>query len=539
MSSRPFKDNSYDRLLWDEIWKKAEEEALKNDWSKTRCVNELAGKIGVSSPAIWRYVISGEIKWKDGTRKNMYSYAGYDSIEAFANKRSNPDDKSDNPQQETTAAQNEPNYTRKGCRYDVPARPTYFIGRQEMLKDVHHMLTENSGRHNILLLNGIGGMGKTTLMQEYLNTDNYVAHFNNLIVISVNRNLENAFITGVDRALTINAKEIILHEDKINAVTNVLKASEGNNLFVIDNINEYDYKDLLRMIPVFNVTRWKFLITTRTAPDADDIEILPVDELNIDDAVLLFAYHFVPDNIDRRNEASLNRYITDNKLRKDIELLLEYFSRHTLLTELLAKTGKKKGISVFQLLEILQTQDLKDARLERTITIGRHSELASKELRQTTLYNYIFNLFDTDYLVKSTGDKAQDIENKEKVTLLKYFSVLPSEDIPLEDMKTLCAITPEMENVFEDRLDELKQIGWLQGKQQTGSGHFQNIAFSMHPLVQQVVYDKLRPTISCCKPLLETINGILPRIKSYPQKYQNYAKSVIDKLNYLKNYGAK
>ncbi|WP_315823906.1 hypothetical protein [Paraflavitalea speifideaquila] len=119
--------------------------------------------------------------------------------------------------------------------------------------------------------------------------------------------------------------------------------------------------------------------------------------------------------------------------------------------------------------------------------------------------------------------------------MLRFFSVLPSSDIPIGDLKVLWRVPEEGANVFEDRLDEIKQIGWIQGKQQIEPVElrWQNLAYKMHPLVKEVVYKKLKPDISTCRPLVLTVTEILSGALRNPQAYQGYAESIIDKLDLL------
>ena len=240
----------------------------------------------------------------------------------------------------------------------------------------------------------------------------------------------------------------------------------------------------------------------------------------------------MPDNIDRNDIKALDKIVYEQG--KDLKNLLQKTARHTLLLELLAKTGKKKSLTVSALVNILNRQDLKDEQIARDISIGAHAESTFREhLGKTTLHKYMLSIFDTDYLVNATGNKALDHENGKKSEMLQFFSVLPSEDIPILDLKKLWSVEPDAENDFEDRLDELKQIGWLQDKQEYANQRLQHLSYKMHPLVQEVVYEKLKPGIGSCKPLIKTLTEILPQLKSQPQKFQSYAKSAIDKLGLL------
>ncbi|MGB8195316.1 MAG: NB-ARC domain-containing protein, partial [Chitinophagaceae bacterium] len=436
----------------------------------------------------------------------------------------------DRPEQDEPASVDK---ARNKLRYNIPIKPTYFIGRKNKLVEIHKKLTGIKQRDNVLLLSGIGGMGKTTLMQEYLHQRKCNEHFDGIVTISVNKNLQSAFVSGMAAALGVDMKAFKTAEEQLQEMLQRMKQCSGKNLLVIDNINQEDFYDLVSMKTHFNSTGWKVLITTRTAPDG--FSVVQVGELDMEEAVLLFAHHYVQRQ-NNESEKLAQQYLSNKKIKEDIEKLLEHIVRHTLLTELLAKVGRKKSITVKDLLVLLENQDFRNPELQRVIEIGSHEDNTfRKELNIKTLHLYLLNLFETEYLVRKTNEEDKDQENEAKATMLRFFSILPPDDIPIGDLKKLWRVDKASQNPFEDRLDELMQIGWIQGKQELlkAVDSMENLAYKMHPLVQEVVYEKLKPDINTCRPLVKTITEILAQPLTYPQAYQNYAKSVIDKLNLL------
>lgn len=425
--------------------------------------------------------------------------------------------------------------------YNIPIKPVFFIGRENQLKDIHKRLTDTSQRQNILLLGGIGGMGKTTLMQEYLHQHQCKTHFNRITFIAIDKNLEDAFVSGVSLALDLEARRIVLKnlpDQQLKLIVNEMKACKGNNLCVIDNVTHSDIEDLRKMRSVFANTGWKFLVTTRTVPDG--FTPLDVDELDMEDASLLFAYHYAPSHVDTSDPEERNHrlreYIAAAGIKDGLHLLLTHIVRHTLLTELLAKAAKNKGLSVMQVLSGLKEQDYSHPDLQRIIFVGGHATSTFREqLSTATLHVYLLSLFDTEYLIKKTGHEAIDKEHEAIATMLRFFSLLPSTDIPVGDLKILWGVEKQEENSFEDRLNEIKQIGWISGKQEIlpVQNMVQNLAYKMHPLVQEVVYKKLTPDIDNCRPLVKTLTKKLSEPLQKPQSYQNYADSIIDKLKLL------
>ncbi|WP_315823905.1 hypothetical protein [Paraflavitalea speifideaquila] len=95
---------------------------------------------------------------------------------------------------------------------------------------------------------------------------------------------------------------------------------------MIDNVNERDFEDLRNMRTAFIQTGWKFLITTRTAPD--EFVAMDVDELDMEDAVLLFVYHNTTTQIDHIDPARINeqlRNVIDQEgIKANVEKLLTH-----------------------------------------------------------------------------------------------------------------------------------------------------------------------------------------------------------------------
>jgi hypothetical protein len=423
----------------------------------------------------------------------------------------------------------------KSIRYNLPVKPGFFIGRKEKLKELHKSLTDPSVRKNILLASGIGGMGKTTLIQEYLHQDNCQAYFNSIAAITVDKNLQSAFIAGMAAALGLSGPSFpLLQHEQLRVVLQEMRKQEGDKLLVIDNINEYDFDDLVNMRGHLENSGWKILIGTRTVPDGFDY--IKVNELDMKEASLLFAHFYAPDQVDTNNNKALWDYIKTADIQQEIEQVLDHIVRHTLLTELLAKAGKKRGLAVPALFSFLQEQDFRHPELQTLVEIGHHADSKTEAQQKTRkIHSYLSSIFETDYLLEKTGNQARDAENEAKVTMLRFFSVLPSEDIPIDHLKKLWRVEKGEDLEFETRLDELKQIGWIQGKQRTIADESLslNLYYKMHPLVQQVVFEKLKPDKDNIRPLIKSITDILGRALTYPQVFQRYAKSVIDKLNLL------
>jgi hypothetical protein len=385
--------------------------------------------------------------------------------------------------------------------FNRPIRPGFVVGREKKLAEIHDYFL-NAKEKGILLLAGIGGIGKTTLAQEYLYQDYIRASFNNVIWLSVNGDLQGAFVHGVSKALEVDISAHPKVSRQLELIIAALNSCYGRNLMLIDNVNEHDRGALQDMETVFLQTQWKYLLTTRTAPD--NFYAIKIDELDANEGFKLFAHHYIP----------------DASRKTEVAPLLEHVNHHTLMIELLAKVGRKKGLSPRKLLQLLEEQDVKHPDLQRTIDTGLHGK-STKRLSRDTLYHYILSLFCTDHLLQ------------EDQTMLRFFSLLPPDDIPIAHLKVLWCVQEDNVNEFEDRLDEIMQNGWIGLKYAEKDGLTQSIAYKMHPLIQDVVYHKLSPNVENCRPLFTTMDEILNSPSQYSDEYLTYAKSVADRLTML------
>ncbi|GEM_PF-3907493 len=395
-------------------------------------------------------------------------------------------------------------------RYSVPVRPSYFVGRANKLTEIHEKIAQIDNRQNIFLVSGVGGMGKTTLVQKYINSVNCQMHFQRMIYISVQNDLERVYIDTIAKVFKIDLTKCPKTEDQKQLINDTLIKCKGNNLIFIDNANDKDQLEFC--LELFKASNWKFLITTRTQPDKYRFAMIDVNELEMSEAISLFQHYYNPKKADE----------------KELTLLLNHIFRHTLLTELLAKVGLKKGWQVSKLFEILNEQDrlikaMGDQKLAIPVDTGLHAEF-NKGLKYDTLHHYIRSLFEPEKL------------DTEHITMVRFFSVLPADDISIAHLKTLWRVNESEENNFEERLDYLKQWGWLSGKHiEQINKNIQSLTYAMHPLVQEVVYDKLPPDADNVEPLVITVTQILDQPLNYSFEFMDFAKSIIDKLNLLNN----
>jgi tetratricopeptide (TPR) repeat protein len=360
-------------------------------------------------------------------------------------------------------------------------KPDYFIGRNDLLANIHQRLQQDEP---VLLMNGLGGIGKTAAAQVYAN--NYKDSYQHIASVFVSGDLRQNMVDKLSQPLGIDFAPNSSLEQQFEAVIlglQQVKAKKKPNLLLLDNAN--DQQALINLKSAFKSSGWKVLVTSRCYPD--EYAIVEVAELSPAEAMNLFRHY----------------YPTESDL---LPKLLEKIYHHTLMIELIAKAGKKKRLSIEQLLARLES-GLSHQDLQRVITVGSHADSQLKE-KQAKLYQYILAMFEPAEL------------DAEKQTILRYFSVLPAEDIPLAHLKTLFAV--EDDNQFEDDLESLFQSGWLSAKEDS---------YKMHALVQDVVFAKLKVDNANVAELIATLKMIMQQHLDIAWNFRDYASAVAQKIS--------
>jgi tetratricopeptide (TPR) repeat protein len=334
-----------------------------------------------------------------------------------------------------------------------------FVGRKKPLKDLHENLQNNQAT---LLLNGLGGIGKTSLAQKYCNEhQNDYDHF---VWISQTDTFENACLSAIALQKNLKIKPLENPEQTIQLIFNELKQIDGNNLLILDNADEtlQPYVDYL---PKGN---WKILVTSREKMD-DRFTEQYLDILSFAEAKALFTQYFTKINF------------TDSELKT----LCETVGYHTLTLELLAKTLAKsiKPITLPQVIEYLNTEQLEHKDLQKKIKIAHSNH---KEIK---IYTYLLRAFSLAKL------------NENELWLLLQFSVMPS--IPHDGMtfiKWLQLNTEDRETEIIETLEDLPQKGWLDRTE---------TSFSMHRMIQTLIRYQVPPTYEKCNSLVDTFHDLL------------------------------
>ncbi len=365
--------------------------------------------------------------------------------------------------------------TSKDLTAKVPKlRANQIVGRANDLKDLHDRLFDN---RQIVLVNGMGGIGKTTLAQVYVTE--YYEQYKHIAWISLlTGNVEEDFINSPGLLTRFKINETgKLAPDLFNELIMAMKElNDYPCLLVLDNAESKlgNYFDYLPAQP-----DWHVLVTSRE--NIPNFDLKELGFLKEPDAILLFQQHY-----------------KRGKLKIDfLKTLVNALDLHTLTIEILAKTAQEQRTPPDVLLQALEED------LEADVST-RHNETKIQKIT-----SYLSSIFAISKL------------SEDEQWLLLQLSFLPSEFHSFELLEEL--IQPKKSNkeqLFPKLLTRLSSKGWLLYQQSTDS-------YKLHRIIIDVVKKQLTEK--------EKVENLSPLITAITDKLSiDYSKdNPIDKFKWI------
>lgn len=307
-----------------------------------------------------------------------------------------------------------------------------FIGRKKELQKVDKLLTNDNP---LLLITGIGGIGKSTLASYYF-TDKK-NDFDYCGFIQAGEDIKSSLISNLNSSLCLESKEM---DTLFNEAMTKLHNLKGKKLLVFDDIKVIDkQREEINTILTLKNSGFKLLFTSREI--IENIPDYPLDVMGIDDARNLFLKYYPTDKIDK------------------IDRILEYLDYHTLFVEITAKTLKEKE---------------KSLKLNTVLEKFQNGEFTTiKRNRKESFNTYLTQLFENDGILK----------DDEILLFLQNLSILPSIEISFEDLYKF--FLSEDKEKLEEILTELTNNGWLIKTQNT---------YKFHQILKEYILKNYIPT---------------------------------------------
>lgn len=362
-----------------------------------------------------------------------------------------------------------------------------IYGRESSLEDLNFLMAKTG----ILYISGNGGTGKTLLVQNFLLK--YQNNYDHIIWINSMPSLLEAFI--LDEILIFNLNLSFTQNDSIDKrfqiIINQIGNIRGNILLIIDNFE----KDLNTLNKLISLNNCQIIITTRCILDR-----LPQYELPILD--LESAKKIYYENITREVK-------TDSLALIDF---LKFIEVNPLVIRLCAKTiSNSLDIDLSVLFDHLKNQTFDDDDLKIDLYV-------LEENNPIRILSYLQKTFE-----------LRNLTSKEEL-ILEFLSLLPSEDIILDDLAQIGGKEWYKANKIEfiNCANSLHQKGWVERDE----GHLK-----MHRLVQEIIKYNTRKKQNGFLSNMFFIVWLTHRIKevadydpSISFKYLKYAESILNSI---------
>lgn len=381
---------------------------------------------------------------------------------------------------------------------NIPSNADHILGRDTELQIITSHLAQNKPT---VLVNGIGGIGKTSVATKYVAT--YGHSYKHLAWLTVQSSVAEAFTNDLVLLKSLHIEQDVRQLIETQRLTDAFKLvvkklnDLESTLVVLDNANNPD--DLIAHKNLFDTAKCHYLITSRTQPQ--EWTIVEIDHLPPDEAVKLFQ------NLAPSVSAS----------EEDLKSLLEKLFYHTLLIELVAKAVENAGFSFVELQTMIETKFIHDAQLnEDIVSTGKHGDSVADNAKRAKIEEYIWLIFNN---VKDLGDDAKQI--------LRGMALLPvATPFDREFLKTHLALFEVKEIV--PNLSLLVERGWLEKEG--------NKWFKMHPLIADVVVEHLEVDVVFAEKFIEQVENLIFYDSHNPEHnlfIKNESKSLAERLKNL------
>lgn len=371
-----------------------------------------------------------------------------------------------------------------------PAPPEVFLGRDEELEELHKLLF--SDQHFILLVNGRGGVGKTSIASEYYHR--HGEQYNKLAWVQSDKSITDALLTLI-RGLKLSFDPKATEPKKLDAVLHELGNLEKPSLLVIDNANKL--KDLnANYRHLAGLTNIHLLITTRVT-EFRKAKMYDIDGLSEKDTWLLFKAHYTK---------------IKEEEKPTVLSIREAVYANTLVIELLAKNLKElnrreQKYTLNDLLDDLRKKGILKISQSREVDVNyQHFDRAKPEEVITAMYD----------LAGLSGDEK---------LVLSCIAILPTEPVRLVYLKL---IFKPLEN-YDEILTTLNQKGWIEYIEKDN-------AFKWSPVVQEIVRFKNQNLVQDTSMVISSLGSMLDdeviHIDNYSQAgtFVRYAETALSHI---------
>ncbi|MBQ6438841.1 MAG: ATP-binding protein [Mogibacterium sp.] len=330
---------------------------------------------------------------------------------------------------------------------DVPRPCRHFCGREEEISELHDLLVNNQK----VFITGMPGIGKSELAKAYAKA--HRTDYTNIIYITYSGDLRKdiADIDFADDPLLESDQERFINHDRF------LCTLREDSLLIIDNFNTTAAAErTLRSIKRYSC---RVLFTSRSR--WSHYPSLGLTEIRDMSSLLSLT-------------GSLYSELGDNE--STVIEIIETVHRHTLAVELAARLLENGILTPEELLHRFETEKAAMSVSDK-VNVSKDGHT-----KKQTYYAHIHLLFS---LYKLSDEEQEIMRSMTFVPITGISRRLLAKWLLLQDM-----------NVIND----LVETGFILPK----PGH----SIALHPMVQEVALADLKPSITNCSTLFDSLHGI-------------------------------
>lgn len=349
------------------------------------------------------------------------------------------------------------------------SKKPYFIGRESILSEMEEHLRDS----HIVVLSGVGGIGKSYLSEEYagrhkgdydllqqikFSADNQVKSFQELIM--------HLSFDG------LNERELpdsVRYKMRLK----LLKNSQAKTLLLLDSMDTpWDRAEgkagidkLAEFVRNAGNDGPRMIITTRLTEEFNAFPVIRVSPMTEEEQLSLFSYHLGGPVAQREKTA--------------VEELFRRIGGHTLLIELSARSVRAGGLKISEVLDCLSgNTDI----YQPDIVFQKDGQ------QQTTISSYVRDILFRINLPKEEED------------VLRQLALLPAEGVSKRlVVQKLCSMR---------YVDALEKKGWIEARSAVREEDGEEVQIILlHPVIQEVVRQTLRPAYDICKPFFDKLGA--------------------------------
>lgn len=356
----------------------------------------------------------------------------------------------------------------------VPKPCRHFCGRDNELATLHQLLCD----HGKVFLQGIAGIGKSELAKAYVKQHN--KEYTNILYLAYTGDLKQDII-DIDFTDDLPNDD---DEERFRKHNRFLRTLKEDTLLIVDNFNATATQDGL--LSVVMKYRCRILFTTRSR--FNNYTSMTLEEIADSEALVCLMGCF---------------YSDAEKYRPILEQIIQTVHSHTLAVEMSARLLETGIMEPMLLLNKLKEEKV---GLDATDTIGITKDGKSQK---ATYYHHIRTLFSLYHLSDTETDVMRSL------SLLPVTGIsgrLFAHWLKLSDMNTV---------------NDLIEKGFVQAME----GH----VIALHPMVQEVAVEEIKPSITSCRTLLESLQQICLRHGEEVPYYKQLFQTIETIINLIDN----